>query len=94
MAVSAHCMPDFVPFLSASNLLEKSSFLTPKEISALSAAGLKTYHDLLMHLPKRHEDRRQFDAFPIMPTDFHDFINKTAEMWKIDLGWEWEDGLF
>ena len=68
MAVSAHRMPDSVPFLSASNLLEKSSFLTPKEISALSAVGLKTYHDLLMHLPKRHEDRRQFDAFPIMPT--------------------------
>lgn len=61
-------MPDTAPFLSASNPLEKSSFLTPKEISALVAAGMKSYHDLLMHLPKRHEDRRQFDAFPIMPT--------------------------
>lgn len=61
-------MPDTAPFLSASNPLEKSSFLTPKEISALVAAGMKSYHDLLMHLPKRHEDRRQFDAFPIIPT--------------------------
>jgi ATP-dependent DNA helicase RecG len=54
--------------LPASNLLEKSSFLTPKEIASLKAAGLQTYADLLMHLPKRHEDRRQFDAFPVMPT--------------------------
>jgi ATP-dependent DNA helicase RecG len=61
-------MPDAAPFLSASNPLDQSSFLTPKEIAALKAAGFSTYADLLMHLPKRHEDRRQFDAFPVMPT--------------------------
>ncbi len=27
-------------------------------------------------------------------TDFRDFINKTAKLWKIDLGWEWEAELF
>jgi hypothetical protein len=27
-------------------------------------------------------------------TDFRDFINQTAKMWKIDLGWEWEGELF
>lgn len=27
------------------------------------------------------------------PTDFRDFINKTAKFWKIDLGWEWETEL-
>lgn len=27
-------------------------------------------------------------------TDFRDFISRTAEMWKIDLGWEWETELF
>ena len=54
--------------LPASNLLEQSSFLTPKEIAAFRAIGFSTYGDLLMHLPKRHEDRRQFDAFPVMPT--------------------------
>jgi len=54
--------------LPAGNLLEQSSFLTPKEIAAFKAIGLSTYGDLLMHLPKRHEDRRQFDAFPVMPT--------------------------
>jgi len=28
------------------------------------------------------------------PTDFHDFINQTSKIWKIDLGWEWEGELF
>jgi ATP-dependent DNA helicase RecG len=54
--------------LPAGNLLEQSSFLTPKEIAAFRAIGFSSYGDLLMHLPKRHEDRRQFDAFPVMPT--------------------------
>lgn len=27
-------------------------------------------------------------------TDFRDFINQTAKMWNIDLGREWEGGLF
>ena len=26
-------------------------------------------------------------------TDFHDFINQTATLWNIDLGWEWKGGL-
>lgn len=25
---------------------------------------------------------------------FHDFVTRTADLWKIDLGWEWEDELF
>lgn len=61
-------MSDAPPFLSAANLLEKSAFLTPKEIAAFQAVGFSTYGELLMHLPKRHEDRRSFDAFPVMPT--------------------------
>jgi hypothetical protein len=28
------------------------------------------------------------------PTDFQDFVSRTAEMWNIDLGWDWEGGLF
>ncbi len=27
------------------------------------------------------------------PTDFRDFINQTAKLWNIDLGWEWEGEL-
>lgn len=34
----------------------------------MSAVGLRTYGQLLEYFPKRHEDRRQFDAFPIHPT--------------------------
>lgn len=63
-----HTIVDASLLLPAGNLLEQSSFLTPKEIAAFKAIGLSTYGDLLMHLPKRHEDRRQFDAFPVMPT--------------------------
>lgn len=65
---SSHSIVDASLLLPASNLLEQSSFLTPKEIAAFRASGFSTYGDLLMHLPKRHEDRRQFDAFPVMPT--------------------------
>lgn len=28
------------------------------------------------------------------PTDFHDFISKTAKLWKLDLGWSWKGDLF
>jgi hypothetical protein len=28
------------------------------------------------------------------PTDFQDFVSQTAKMWNIDLGWDWEGGLF
>lgn len=51
--------------LLAGNALAQSSFLTPKEIVALQAVGFAIYADLLMHLPKRHEDRRKFEAFPL-----------------------------
>jgi ATP-dependent DNA helicase RecG len=54
--------------LPATNPLDQSSFLTPKEIAAMSAIGMKTYGDLLEYYPKRHEDRRRFDAFPMQPT--------------------------
>lgn len=43
------------------------------------------------------DDDRQNIHEPIpdfSPTDFRDFINRTAGIWKIDLGWEWEGELF
>ncbi len=42
--------------------------LAAKENAALLAAGIATPADLLAHIPKRYEDRRRFDAFPIQPT--------------------------
>lgn len=44
------------------------SLLSAKEVMALEAAGFRTPVDLLDHLPRRHEDRRRFDAFPNQPT--------------------------
>ncbi|BCU76965.1 ATP-dependent DNA helicase RecG [Luteolibacter sp. LG18] len=39
--------------------------LPTKEVAALAAAGLRTPGQVLEWLPKRHEDRRRFDAFPV-----------------------------
>ena len=38
--------------------------LSAKEVIALSTAKILTLQDLLDHLPRRYEDRRQFAAFP------------------------------
>jgi ATP-dependent DNA helicase RecG len=68
LTVVRHHPLDITLQLPASNLLDQSSFLTAKEIAAFTANGMKTYADLLEHFPKRHEDRRRFDAFPASPT--------------------------
>lgn len=39
--------------------------LPAKEVAALAAAGLRTPMEVLNWLPRRHEDRRRFDAFPV-----------------------------
>lgn len=44
--------------------LETVSFLSGKELESLAAASFRTVADVLEHFPKRHEDRRRFDAFP------------------------------
>ena len=43
--------------------LESLALPDPREQSLLAAAGFHTAGDLLMHLPRRHEDRRRFDGF-------------------------------
>lgn len=43
-------------------------FLPPKEALSLTEAGFPTVGSLLGHLPKRHEDRRRFDSFPMQAT--------------------------
>ncbi len=48
--------------------LEKWTLLSSREVAAFAAVGLHTGHDLLEYFPRRHEDRRRFDAFPTMPT--------------------------
>ncbi|WP_367870759.1 ATP-dependent DNA helicase RecG [Luteolibacter sp. Populi] len=45
--------------------LASLAFLAPKEVIALAAAGLHSAGNLLEWLPRRYEDRRRFDAFPV-----------------------------
>jgi ATP-dependent DNA helicase RecG len=42
--------------------------LPAREVAALAAAGLRSAAQVLDQLPKRHEDRRRFDAFPNQPS--------------------------
>ncbi len=39
--------------------------LRPRELEALAAAGITTVKPLLEWFPKRYEDRRRFDSFPV-----------------------------
>ncbi|MES2660003.1 MAG: ATP-dependent DNA helicase RecG [Verrucomicrobiota bacterium] len=54
--------------LAAQDDLSSLPLLSPKEVTALVAAGLLRLSDVLGHFPKRYEDRRRFDAFPNQPT--------------------------
>lgn len=45
--------------------LAAAAGINPREAAALAAAGIRTVRELLDHLPRRHEDRRRFDAFPV-----------------------------
>ena len=54
--------------ISSTDELGATKWLASKEVMALESAGFRTVGDLLDHLPKRHEDRRIFDAFPNQPT--------------------------
>lgn len=51
--------------------LEQSPTLkiSERQGRALAALGCRTLGDLLLHLPRRYEDRRQFEAFPNQPLD-------------------------
>jgi len=41
------------------------------------------------NMPTTHDDHHRRQALPdFTPTDFKDFIGKTAALWNIDLGWE------
>lgn len=53
---------------SAQHTLASLSLLPEREVTALAAAGYLTVVQVIGHLPKRYEDRRRFDAFPIQPS--------------------------
>ena len=54
-------MSNWNPGLSLSSL----EFVSSREMQALEAAGMITVGDLLDWFPRRHEDRRRFDTFPV-----------------------------
>ena len=45
--------------------LSSLEFVSSREMQALEAAGIIAVGDLLDWFPRRHEDRRRFDAFPV-----------------------------
>lgn len=49
----------------ASDALSTVDFIPAKDVLAYASAGLETVEDLLDRLPRRYEDRRRFDAFPV-----------------------------
>lgn len=47
------------------------------------------------NLPTNDERYNVHHPLPgFAPMDFKDFVSRTAEMWNINLGWEWEGELF
>ena len=47
------------------------------------------------NLPTNDPKQNQHQPLPdFAPTDFRNFIDRTAAMWKIYLGWQWETDLF
>ncbi len=54
--------------LSAIDDISALDLLPKRDVEALAAAGYGRPVDLLLHMPKRYEDRRRFDAFPNQPT--------------------------
>ena len=50
--------------ISARSALASVPFLSAREVLAFTAGGFTDAASVLAHFPKRHEDRRRFDAFP------------------------------
>ncbi|HWL54357.1 MAG TPA: ATP-dependent DNA helicase RecG [Chthoniobacteraceae bacterium] len=50
--------------LSLATPLGELGWLPPPRVRAMERLGLLRVEDLLLHFPRRHEDRRRFDAFP------------------------------
>ncbi len=54
--------------ISVADSLSGISFIPTKDAAALAAAGILEVGQLFEYLPRRHEDRRRFDAFPNQAT--------------------------
>jgi ATP-dependent DNA helicase RecG len=68
--------------LPAPTTLGDLEWIPPKKVAGLRRLGLETLGDLLLHLPRRYEDRRQFDRLPQVdshtPVCLHGTVLKTS----------------
>jgi ATP-dependent DNA helicase RecG len=61
-------LPEAEP-LSGSAPLAELEWIPRNRIAPLRRLGIETIADLILHYPRRHEDRRKFDRFPDGPMD-------------------------
>ncbi len=54
--------------ISAADELASLPLVSAKEVVALAASGFTTVASVIGHFPKRYEDRRRFDLFPVQAT--------------------------
>ena len=64
--------------------LEACSFIRPKELAAMQAAGMAAVRDLLFMLPRRYEDRRMFDRYDSLSSGAPVCLRGRV----VDVGWK------
>ena len=64
--------------------LEACSFIRPKELAAMQAAGMAVVRDLLFMLPRRYEDRRMFDRYDSLSSGAPVCLRGRV----VDVGWK------
>lgn len=69
--------------LQLTSRLEEWEDLSTRELQALHAAGMDTVYDVLLHLPRRHEDRRQ--SIPITSLTSGDAVSLQVHVYSC--GW-------
>jgi ATP-dependent DNA helicase RecG len=58
-----------VPALKPDTPVTELEFVNQRTLTSLEKLGYATVGDLLLHYPRRYEDRREFDRFPSGPTE-------------------------
>ncbi len=58
-----------MPTLTPATPVDELEFVTKRTLTSLGKLKYTTVGDLLLHYPRRYEDRREFDRFPNGPTE-------------------------
>lgn len=64
--------------------LEECSFIRPRELAVMQAAGMASVRDLLFMLPRRYEDRRMFDRYDSLSSGAAVCLRGRV----VDVGWK------